>query len=187
MVERISALDGLEMPLHFGPDLTLFERRVGSIWQITAWHGQVAEAGAVAAAACGVAEAPAALSALTGAQGDLLRIDPLRWLWVSETPQPMPGTDGAGTVLDLSHARTVIRVEGAAMPDLMARMVPLDLRPAAFGPGQVATSGIHHVAVMLQGQAGQGQVGAVDLFCFRSFGRAIWEHLAESAAQFAVA
>ncbi|MEM0923010.1 MAG: sarcosine oxidase subunit gamma [Pseudomonadota bacterium] len=182
MVDRISALAGLEMPLEFGPDLAMAEHRPGSIWQITAWPDRLAEAGAAAAMACGADAAPGPLTAVDGAKGELLRIDPVRWLWVGETAQTAPDIGGAGTVLDLSHARTVIRITGARAPDLMARMVPLDLRPTAFGPGRVATSGIHHVAVTLQGRE-----NGVDLYCFRSFGRAIWEHLTETAAQFALA
>ncbi|MBY8978180.1 hypothetical protein KHP62_20385 [Rhodobacteraceae bacterium NNCM2] len=181
MVERVSALAGQEMPRNFGSGLVMSERRVGAIWQIAAWPDKVAEAGKIAAAAAGVKTTPGPLSSATG-EAALLRTEPLKWLLVSDAEVAKPEMGEAGTALDLSHARTVIRLEGERAPELMARMMPLDLRPATFADGAVATSGIHHVAVTVHARD-----GGIDLYCFRSFGLAIWEHLAESAEQFAIA
>lgn len=180
MVERISALAGQQMPQSFGPDLTLSERRVAHIWQLTAWPGQVAQMAKLAAKSAGVKVAPGALQS---AMGDalLMRTEPLRWLMVSETGMAPPDPGTAGTLVDLSHARTIIRVSGIEMPALMARQVPLDLRPAAFPEGSVASTGLDHVAVTLHARD-----SGMDLYCFRSFGLALWEHLTESAAPFAL-
>ena len=85
----------------------------------------------------------------------------------------------AGTVLDLGHARTILRVAGPEAAALMTRLAPLDVRPGAFPDGTVATSAIHHVAVtILARDAG------FELHCFRSFGLALFEHVAEVAEQF---
>ncbi|MEM0943389.1 MAG: hypothetical protein AAGI70_05510 [Pseudomonadota bacterium] len=181
MVERQSALAGAALPMKFGPDLTISERRVGAIWQVTAWPESLAAAGAAAADAAGVGSAPGPGKAVEGDGASLLRTGPLRWLIVSEAEISPPPPGAWGTLLDLSHARTVLRLEGPAVPDLMARQMPLDLRPKAFPEGSVATSGIHHVAVTVLARE-----GGLELFCFRSFGRAMLDHLAESAAQFAV-
>lgn len=181
MVERISALAGEELPRSFGPDLVLSERRIGSIWQLSAWPDQVAAAGKAAAKAAGAKTAPGPLSSVTG-KAALLRTEPLKWLMVSEADVAGPKMGKTGTALDLSHARTVIRVEGEGASDLMARMMPLDLRSVAFPEGSVATSAIHHIAVTVHARD-----GGLDLYCFRSFGLAIWEHLIETAEQFAVA
>ncbi|MEM7669438.1 MAG: hypothetical protein AAF317_09855 [Pseudomonadota bacterium] len=182
MVERISALAGQEMPRQFGPDLTLSERRVGSIWQVAAWPDQIAAAGQVVARAIGASEAPAAGQSASGRGGVALRTEPLKWLLVSEAPLAVPDMGGSGTVVDLSHARTVIRIDGAAMPDLMAREMALDFRAAAMPDGRVATSGIHHIAVTTHVRD-----GGLDLYLFRSFSLTLWEHLVETAGQFSVA
>ena len=182
MVERISALEGLTLPQSFGPDLVLDEHRPAAIWQLTAWPDRLNEAAKAVAAAAGVESAPPPLRSASGAGGWLLRTEPLRWLLVSDQATPAPDLAGAGTVLDLGHARTVIRITGRLMPDLMARNLSLDLRPSALTDGSVATSGLHHVAVTLHARE-----GGIDLYTPRSFGKAIFEHLAETAAQFAVA
>ena len=116
----------------------------------------------------------------TGKGGTLLRAEPLKWLLAGEDEIARPALEAAdGTVLDLSHARTVIHVSGAAALDLMARMVPLDLRPAAFPEGSVANTGLHHVGVTIAVRD-----GGFDIYVLRSFGLAVWEILVLSAAQF---
>ena len=99
---------------------------------------------------------------------------------VSEDEIARPTLDAAdGTVLELSHARTAIHVSGPKALDLMARMVPLDLRPAAFPEGSVANTGLHHVGVTILARD-----GGFDILVLRSFGLTVWETLVESAAQF---
>ncbi|MEM7506066.1 MAG: hypothetical protein AAF415_04915 [Pseudomonadota bacterium] len=180
MVERISALAGQQIPHSFGTNLTLSERRVAHIWQLTAWPDRLPDLAKIAAKAAGVKKAPGPLQSAFGT-ASLLRTEPLRWLMVSETELEPLALGAAGTLLDLSHARTVIRIEGIEMPALMARQVPLDLRPSAFPDGSVATTSLDHVAVTLHGRE-----GGIDLYCMRSFGLAVWEHLIESAGQFAL-
>ena len=73
----------------------------------------------------------------------------------------------------------MIHVSGPSVLDLMARAVPLDLRPAAFPDGRVANTGLHHVGVTILARD-----GGFDIFVLRSFGLAIWDSLSEIAAQF---
>ena len=186
MVERASALEGHDTPRQFGPigadgpGIRLGERPVTSLWLIAAWPERLTQTGAVAAQAAGVDAAPGPGASATGPGGTLLRIEPLKWLLVGEDNIPQPALDATdGTVLELSHARTVIHVAGPNAIDLMARMVALDLRPAAFPDGAVASTGLHHVGVTILARG-----GGFDIFVLRSFGLAIWETLIESAAQF---
>ncbi|MGR3715778.1 MAG: sarcosine oxidase subunit gamma [Thermohalobaculum sp.] len=188
MVERASALEGHNAPRQFGltgpggPGIRLSERCLTSLWLIAAWPGRLAETGAAAAKAAGVGAAPGPGLSATGEGGTLLRAEPLKWLLISEDEIARPALDAAdGTVLELSHARTVIHVSGANALDLMARMVPLDLRPAAFPEGSVANTGLHHVGVTIVARD-----GGFDLMVLRSFGLSVWETLLESAAQFGV-
>ncbi len=186
MVERASALEGHNAPRQFGligapgPGIRLSERPLASLWLIAAWPERLAETGAAAAKAAGVEAAPGPGGSATGKGGTLLRIEPLKWLLASENEVSRPALEAAdGTVLELSHARTVIHVSGPNALDLMARMVPLDLRPAAFPEGSVANTGLHHVGVTIVARD-----GGFDLFVLRSFGLAVWKTLRESAAQF---
>ncbi|HSF94644.1 MAG TPA: hypothetical protein VLA52_06410 [Thermohalobaculum sp.] len=186
MVERASALEGHNSPRRFGliggtgPGIRLSERPIASAWLIAAWPERLAETAAAAAAAAAVDAAPGPGRSATGKGGSLLRIEPLKWLLVSEAETPAPALDAAdGTVLELSHARTVIHVSGPKALDLMARMVPLDLRPAAFPDGAVATTALHHIGVTLLARD-----GGFDILVLRSFGLAVWETLIDSAAQF---
>jgi heterotetrameric sarcosine oxidase gamma subunit len=186
MVERASSLAGHNAPRQFGligasgPGIRLGERTLASLWLIAAWPERLAETGAAAAAAAGVDAAPGPGTCLTGKGGTLLRAEPLKWLLAGEDEIARPALDAAdGTVLDLDHARTVIHVSGANALDLMARMVPLDLRPAAFPEGSVTNTGLHHVGVTIAARD-----GGFDIFVLRSFGLAVWEMLVLSAAQF---
>ena len=186
MVERASALEGHNAPRQFGPigpdgpGIHLSERHLADAWLIAAWPDRLAETGAAAAKAAGVDAAPGPGASATGPGGTLLRAEPLKWLLICEDAISQPALDAAdGTVLELSHARTVIHVSGPKALDLMARMVPLDLRSAAFPQGSVANTGLHHLGVTILSRD-----GGFDILVLRSFGLAVWEILAESAAQF---
>jgi len=187
MVERVSALQGHLAPRRIGridgePGVRLTERRLASLWQVAAWPGRLPLAGAAIARAAVVDAAPGPGRSVEGPGGTLLRHEVMKCLLASPVPVPRPEVPGdVGTVLDLSHARTVIHVAGPAMRALMAGMTSVDLRPAAFADGAVAGTGIHHVGVLLHGRG-----GGVDLYVPRSFGLAIWEHLIESGAQYGV-
>jgi sarcosine oxidase subunit gamma len=186
MVERASALEGHNAPRQFGligpngPGIRLSERSLASLWLIAAWPERLAETGVAAAKAADVATAPGPGMSATGPGGTLLRTEPLKWLLVSEDEIDAPALGAAdGTVLELSHARTVIHVSGPRALDLMARMVPLDLRPATFPEGAVASTGLHHLGVTIVARN-----GGFDILVLRSFGLAVWETLIDSAAQF---
>jgi heterotetrameric sarcosine oxidase gamma subunit len=52
-------------------------------------------------------------------------------------------------ILDLSHARWVLRIEGTFASDLLARLAPLDFDLSAFPAGSFAQTGIHRVGVLV--------------------------------------
>jgi heterotetrameric sarcosine oxidase gamma subunit len=186
MVTPVSPLEGHLAPgrsglvTGAGPGIRLSERRIASLWQVAAWPGRLSQAGAAAAAAAGAPEAPGPGRSAAGDTATLMRIEPLKWWLVAGDDLDRPALDGQdGTVLDLSHARTVIRVEGPETAALMARLVPLDLRARSFPEGAVASTGLHHSGVTLTRRE-----GGIEIFALRSYALSIWEHLAESAAQF---
>lgn len=188
MVERVSALNGALEPRQLGtvpsdgPGITLAERQVASLWLVGAWPGRVAAVGSAAAAAAGAEAPPEPGRAVVGSAGTLMRTEPLKWLLLGEAEIARPDIAGEdGTVLDLSHARTLIRIGGPARADLLARMVAVDMRPARFGPGQFAATGVHGMGVTLIARE-----GAVDLLVLRSFARTLWDQMLEIAPQFGV-
>jgi heterotetrameric sarcosine oxidase gamma subunit len=186
MVERASALEGHNAPRQLGligpggPGIYLSERDIASAWLVAAWPERLAVTGATLALAAGVAAAPGPGASATGPGGTLLRVEPLKWLLISESEITDPPVDTAdGTVLELSHARTVIHVTGPKVLDLMARMVPIDLRLKNFPEGSVTNTALHHLGVTILARD-----GGFDILVLRSFGLAIWEILIDSAAQF---
>ncbi len=188
MPERASPLAGHAVPGRFGligpegPGVRLSERRPESIWLIAAWPDRLEAAGTAAARAAGVERAPGPGASAAGEGGTLMRVEPLKWLLVSEREIPRPEVPADdGSVLELGHARAVIRVAGPRAGDLMARMVPLDLRPAHFPEGSVASSVLHHQGVTILARD-----GGYEVLALRSLGLAVWEALVEAAAQFGV-
>ena len=84
-----------------------------------------------------------------------------------------------GAVVDLSHARTHIRVSGPHAPELLMRHLPINFNESAFALGSVASSAIHHVGVTVW----RSEFG-YELFVPRGFALSVWQLLLESAAQF---
>jgi len=65
---------------------------------------------------------------------------------------------------DVSSARVIFTLTGADARDVLAKLTPADLRPAAFGPGSFRRTRVGQVAAALW-QDGEHSFG---LMCFRS-------------------
>ena len=70
-----------------------------------------------------------------------------------------------GAVIDLSHARCRIRIEGVQCRTALNKLFALDLRATAFAVGDVALTGTHHVPSMLH-RLGDD---AFDLYVFSTY------------------
>jgi methylglutamate dehydrogenase subunit D len=158
------------------PGLSL--RSCGLLTQYHGWPETYAELATMIAAQCGAATAPAPGKAVHGSGGSLLRIHPQRLWLLSErsdagnlTIEPQ-----LGAVLDLSHARAIIRVADDAAEALLGRFIALDLRPHRFAVDDVAITPLHRVSVVLWRRQ-----NGFDVLAPRSFARSIWDLLAESA------
>jgi heterotetrameric sarcosine oxidase gamma subunit len=181
MAERVSALAGHYTRGRFGEagaiGVTLAEVPDLTLHQVAAWPDTVTAAGNKAARAVGVKTAPGPCLAAAGAKGALLRIEPLKW-WVYGAPAPAL-KPAEGATLDLSHARTHVRVAGPQAAACLNRLIPLDLREAAFPIGSVGSTALHHVGVTLWRSR-----DGYELFLPRGFALSLWEILTETAAQF---
>jgi len=179
-----------------------------ALHQIAAWPDRIATVGKIAARAAGVVAAPGPGRAVEAAESAainsapataakmatsaesakstqpespppaLLRIEPLKW-WLIGAPLAPDIGPQQGAVLDLSHARTRLRIAGPRAAEFLNRHLPLDLRAAAFPEGAVASSQLHHVGVTLW-RSRRGY----ELFIPRGYALSVWEVLLQTAAQF---
>ena len=185
MADPLSALQRCLKPGEYGqPEpvgITLSEITGFTLTQIAGWPDTLAAAGAAAAEMAGSDGAPGPGRAIHGKDGALLRIEPLKWWLIRETEGgDAPALSGKiGAVLDLSSSRTWVRMTGPKAATLISHFLPLDLRPASFPDGAVASTAFHHVGVTLWRAE-----KAFNLLLPRSFAVSLWELLTESATQY---
>lgn len=84
---------------------------------------------------------PAPGRAVSNGAARLMWMGPGQALCIGAVPDVPEGV----LTVDHSDAWAVARVIGAAGPDVLARLVPLDLRPASFVPGTTARTVIGHM------------------------------------------
>lgn len=164
-----SALEAVYEPGSFGaanPGLTIRERRGLSIQSVAA-----------------LTDYPGGpLSPMVGEVtiiGDarIHAIAPDRWLVIG----PSPETLASGlAVNDVGFGRTVLRIEGPAARDVLAKGCPLDLHPAAFGPDRSAQTLLGPFTVLIDCIAPD----AFDIFVNRSFGEDFWGWLSRASAEY---
>ena len=80
-------------------------------------------------------------------------------------------------VLNLSHARTIIKLAGSASRDLLAQLVAIDVTFASFKPGEFLQTSIHHVGVLVH-CTGKMEF---DIFVPGTWAEAIWDYLYDNA------
>ena len=185
---RRSALEGCYQPGRFGvrseggPGVVLAEWRPRSIVQVNGAPDSGALADALGATASEVSpnrsfHAGAARYAWNG---------PGQWLVESAEHQPGELIERIETALrphgasatDLSHARTVVQVSGAAAADLLAKLCPIDVETMRDGDSAATLAGPFNVQIVKIGDE------EFRLYVFRSFGLAMWEMLLDEAAEF---
>lgn len=165
-----------------GPGIVLAQCRPRSLVQING----VPDA-AVLAEGLGGAEAGAAAGrSFRAGEVTCMWNGPGRWLAESDEHPPRElverieaalGAHG-GSATDLSHARTVLRVSGAAAEDLLAKLCPIDVEAMRTGDSAMTLAGPFQVQVVKSGDE------EFRLYLFRSFGLATWELLLDEAAEF---
>jgi len=200
---RLSGGDGEGTVTDATTEVTLGEIGGLQLQQIAAWPGTVTTVGRIAARAAGVDAAPgpgravesvtvnspvesvtvnsAAEDSPAAAESPpaLLRVEPLKWWLIGRPVAPVNLTVEQGTVVDLSHSRTRIRITGARAAEFLNRHLPLDLREASFPVAAVAASQLHHVGATLW-RSNRGY----DLFIPRGYALSVWEVLLQTARQF---
>lgn len=190
MAERRSALaEALKPGVHGaagpeGPGIETRELRPLTVVQVAAFDTERA------ASAIGTAIGAPAPSGRNGvaSAGDttVLWTGPGRWLVVEPESRDLasllhhhcPGDVAA--ITDLGHARAALRVEGAKVRDLLAKLCTLDVDPAAFPLATCAQTQFGQIGVLLYCRVHDG----FDVFVPRSFAVSAWEAILDAALEF---
>lgn len=166
------------------PGVRLTEVRPGSIVQVAAWRGGEKAAMAAIRKITGLALPDGAgggvardgKAAFGFAPGRFLVVDQAEGLAdvLRRTVDPK-----TGTVLDLSHGRTALRVEGARAEWTLAKLFAIDFALVAFPLGAGRSTVHHDVFAQIQ----RSGPDAFDLYVFRSFARSFWTTLCHAAEE----
>jgi len=87
---------------------------------------------------------------------------------------------GLASVVDQSHGRLTLRIEGPKARDVLAKGTPVDLHPAEFPVGKSALTQMAHVGIHLT----RVETDAYELSLFRGFSESFWEWLTEMSLEF---
>lgn len=189
MVDQLSPLHPVYRPGahgNFGEGVGVFlsETQPGSIVQVAAWPGQTPALISAIGAATGLAlsDGPGAgaytndKSAFGMAPGTVLVVDQAEGLATTLLGH-VTGT--IGTVTDLSHGRTALRVEGTKAEWVLSKFFALDFAQAAFPVGEGRSTSHHDVFAQIQ-RTGDDRF---DLYLFRSLARSFWTSLCHASEE----
>lgn len=115
----------------------------------------------------------------------------LLWMAPDEVMVLLPRAEAAGGVaalskalagshhlaVDVSDARSLFRLEGVAVREVLAKLTPADLHPDAFGPGEVRRTRLAQVAAAFWMPDGE----TADLIAFRSVASYVFDLLSTAA------
>ncbi len=89
------------------------------------------------------------------------------------------------SISDQTDGYAVLRLSGARVRDTLAKLVPIDVHPHVFKPGDVASTVAAHTGVILwRLDDGADGTPGFEMAVFRSLARSFWHAVAESAAEF---
>jgi sarcosine oxidase subunit gamma len=166
--------------------LTLAEVRGWNLAQLAAYPGQAPAVAAAVAPIIGdglLAASPSRRDAQENCS--LYRIAPDAWWVVTREAQLLDRIavalpTGSGAVTPLSHARTLIAVEGPAARTMLACGIGIDLHPEVFRVGDFAQTGLHHAGVLIERCGPE----SYQLYVLRTFAVATWQWLVDAALPF---
>jgi len=177
MFERRSALAGALHSSKPGPTpLTIGEVRGWQLWQVTAQAGN--EAAMQGSLADAVGPLPPKVGLATQSNGrTIMLVGPAQYL-LSGGPVSVPDAEGA--VVDLTHARTRLYVEGEMAAEVLCRGAPIDFHDGAFPVGSFAQTGIHHTPVLIHRVDAQ----RYEIDALRTFALTLWHWLEDACLPF---
>jgi sarcosine oxidase subunit gamma len=167
------------------PAVRLQERPDLLIRQIAVWREAEVDALRVLLAERLSLALPDGLDA-AGRDGRLvLPIGPRRW-WLIEEREPGVGLAGVlgrrAALTDLSHARSVLRLDGPAARNVLAKLCRVDLHPSVLPPGRVVQTALGQVPALIHALE---QEPGFDLYLPRSLAVSAAASLIDAAEEFA--
>ena len=187
----LSALAGLAVPGRYGktggPGVFIAEQSGLGLATVAGRKGQAEALKQAVAEAYGV-ELPGTSRVVQGPQVSFIGYGPGQWLAASGTlrgealaRELAQRLKSLASISDQSGGRTVLRVKGPRARVVLAKGLPIDLDPRAFGPGSAATSTISLIGVQLWQV---DDAPTYDIALFRSLSASFWRWLTASAAEF---
>lgn len=178
MVDALREEPALRLAGEEAAGLLLVERQGLCLTQVIARRGQLQ---AVAAAlAMPLPERPSTTTAL--ADGDALCLRPNDWLLVRHDPKGRRGgfalqlrakLEGIAAVIDQSHGRVALGLEGEGARDALQKGLDLDMADSVFPDGAMAQAGLGGIAVTVLRRAAE----RFDVLAGRSFAADLAHHL----------
>jgi len=204
LLERRSALAGLAAHAHLKPGtmpsphaaekpaVSISERRPLSILQISAFAATI-DAAAVRLGAHVGLPMPQPNRLAGDNDRNVRAIGPGIWQWVgAQGTIPDAATlraslAGVATVVDLSHARTALRIQGPAAARTLAKHCGLDLDTRKFPEGSATNTRFVLLGATLARLAPVNGMPVFELLVFRGYAEFVFEALVESASEFGAA
>jgi heterotetrameric sarcosine oxidase gamma subunit len=183
MVEMLSPLQPVWRPgshgnFAKGVGVVLSETQPGSIVQAAAWPGSERAVIAAIKTATGLSLPDGAGGGVAMEAKAAFGFAPGRFLIVADDEgladtlvQAIPISDG--TVTDLSHGRTAIRIAGAKAEWVLQKFFAVDFSLPALPVGSGISTNHHDIFAQVQ-RTGPDRF---DLYVFRSFARSFWKML----------
>ncbi len=189
MVERDSPLLPVYRPgthgnLAGGIGVRLAETRPGSIVQLASWPGEEKALMQAIGIVTALALPDGAGGGTVGDASATFGIGPGRFLVVAREEALAGRLNAAigeltGTITDLSHGRTAIRVSGPKAEWVLAKLFAIDFSLPAFPEGAGRATAHHDIQAQIQ-RSGPDRF---DLYVFRSFARSFWVTLCDAAEE----
>lgn len=164
------------LPLRKG-DATLSELDPGRITSLMPFPGQGAALSGALETAYGLA---------FPAPGQVTQAEGVACVWTGRDqaflmgPDPDPALADHAAMTDQSDAWAVVLLAGDDAEEVLARLVPIDLRPAAFPEGSAARTLCQHMTVSISRRA-----EGLQIMCFRSMARTLAHEIADVMASVA--
>jgi methylglutamate dehydrogenase subunit D len=188
------ALDSILVPGHHGADVNppgviIAEQSGLALASVMARKGRTAEL-AVRVKERFATELPMTPRRVADGPVHFIWAGPSKWL--AAAPDQSPSTfeshlrealTGLASVTSQSDGRSIVRVSGAKARQALAKGVPLDLDPRAFGPGDTALTVVAHINVHFWQS---DPAPAYNFAVFRSFARSFCEWLIDAGSEFGV-
>ncbi len=180
-----SALSAARKPGIYGrntaaPGVTLAERRGLYLAQVSAFPGGEAALAAALKDRLGITLDARPNRASHGKDAVALWLGPQRWLIETRSDPSLRLPPEQAAVVELDHARCVVRLSGPSARDVLAKGCLLDLHPRAFAAGACAQTTLFHCSALLHAVADD----TFDLYVPRSFAQSFWESLTDAAGEF---